>query len=200
MVEAVRKRQWPSLLLLVGGVAGAALWGLMITSEVVELRCGAGGSPIGPRLAAFATGWPWLIGHSFADRGTYYLLSFIGHYGWGDGPNGRMSYPLPLWMYVSALALLGIALRNDVRTRASLDRLTRLSLTVGAAGVVLITFLAMYVTCRGPLQTIAGVQGRYFVPALFAIAPSDPRPRAGGEMGSRPRGSRRCSVSGSRPA
>ena len=30
----------------------------------------------------------------------------------------------------------------------------------------------MYVTCRGPLQTVAGVQGRYFVPALFAIAPA----------------------------
>ena len=48
MVEAVRKRQWPSLLLLVGGVAGAALWVLMITSEVVELRCGAGAARSAP--------------------------------------------------------------------------------------------------------------------------------------------------------
>jgi hypothetical protein len=171
-VQAVRNRQWPSLLLLAGGVAAAALWTLMIMGQVVELRCGANGDPIGPRLVAFASGWPWLIGHSLADRGGYYFLSFIGHYGWGDGPNGRLSYPLPLWMYVSAIALLAIALRNDVRAPASLDRLARLSLAAGAAGVVLITFLAMYVTCRGPLQTIIGVQGRYFVPALLAIAPA----------------------------
>jgi hypothetical protein len=172
MVQAVRNRQWPSLLLLGGGVAAAALWTLLITNQVVELRCGAGGSPIAPRLAAFATGWPWLIGHSFADRGTYYFLSFIGHYGWGDGPNARLPNLLPVWMYLSTVALLIIAIRNDVRTPASLDRLVRLSLAAGAAGVVLITFLAMYVACRGPLQTITGVQGRYFVPALFAIAPA----------------------------
>ncbi|HEX4738941.1 MAG TPA: DUF2142 domain-containing protein [Allosphingosinicella sp.] len=172
MVQAIRNRQWPGLLLLGLSVAAAASWALMITTQVVELRCGAGGSPIAPRLAAFATGWPWLIGHSFADRGVYYFTSFIGHYGWGDGPNGRLSYLLPPWMYVSAVALLMIGLRNDVRTPARLDRLARLSLAAGAAGVVLITFLAMYVACRGPLQTISGVQGRYFVPALFAIAPA----------------------------
>jgi hypothetical protein len=172
MVQAVRKRQWPSLLLLGAAVAAAAWWTLMITNQVVELRCGAGGSPIGPRLVAFASGWPWLIGHSLADRGTYYFMSFIGHYGWGDGPNARLPNPLPAWMYLSVVPLFVIALRNDVRTPASLDRLARLSLAAGAAGVVLITFLAMYVACRGPLQTITGVQGRYFVPALFAVAPA----------------------------
>ncbi|MDB5694189.1 MAG: hypothetical protein JWO81_3252, partial [Alphaproteobacteria bacterium] len=172
-IQAIRNRQWLSLLMLAAGVAAAALWTLMIMGQVVELRCGADGGPIGPRLVAFASGWPWLIGHSLADRGPYYFLSFIGHYGWGDGPNGHLSYPLPLWMYVSAIALLAIGLRNDVRTPASLERLVRLSLATGAAGIVLITFLAMYVTCRGPLPTvIGGVQGRYFVPALLAIAPA----------------------------
>ncbi len=50
---------------------------------------------------------------------------------------------------------------------------SRLSLVLGAAGVVLITFMAMYVACREPMPTVInGVQGRYFVPALFAIAPA----------------------------
>ncbi|MEA3004441.1 MAG: hypothetical protein QOH81_3229 [Sphingomonadales bacterium] len=172
-VQAVRNRQWLSLLLLGGGAAAAALWTLTIMGQMVDLRCGADGSPIGPRLISFASGWPWLIGHSFIERGPYYFLSFIGHYGWGDGPNGRLTQPLPLWMYVSAIALLAVALRNDVRTPASLERSVRLSLAAGGAAVVLITFLAMYVACRGPLPTvIGGVQGRYFVPALFAIAPA----------------------------
>lgn len=171
-VQAVRHRRWLGLLLLGAGVAAAALWTLTIVGQVTDLRC-TGGGPLGQRLVGFAGEWPWLIGHSLTDRGTYYFTSFIGHYGWGDGPNGRLSYLLPLWMYVSAVSLLVIALRNDIRTPASLERPVRWSLAAGAAGVVLVTFLAMYVACRGPLpNVIGGVQGRYFVPALFAVAPA----------------------------
>jgi hypothetical protein len=172
-VEAIRNRQWPSLVLLAGGVAAAALWTLMVMGQIVELRCGGGGGSIGARLAAFATGWPSLIGHSLADRGMFYFLSFVGHFGWGDGPRGVIHYPLPPWMYLCAPVLLAIAVHNDVRTPAALAWPLRLSLAVGATMVVLITFLAMYVACRGPeSNVIAGVQGRYFVPALFAIAPA----------------------------
>ncbi|HEY1605498.1 MAG TPA: DUF2142 domain-containing protein [Allosphingosinicella sp.] len=172
-VRAVRNRQWLSLLLLAGGVAAASLWTLAIIGQVVDLRCGVAGGPLGPRLTAFATAWPGLIGHSLADRGTYYFMSLVGEFGWGDGPNGHLPHPLPLWVYVSAVPLLIVALRNDARAAARLEPIVRLSLAAGAAGVVLVTFLAMYVACRGPLPTIiGGVQGRYFVPALFAIAPA----------------------------
>jgi hypothetical protein len=38
---------------------------------------------------------------------------------------------------------------------------------------MLVTFLAMYVACVAPSSSaIAGVQGRYFVPALIAVAPA----------------------------
>ncbi|HEX5182704.1 MAG TPA: DUF2142 domain-containing protein [Allosphingosinicella sp.] len=172
-VQAVRNRQWLGLLLLGAGVAAAALWMLAIVGQVVDLRCGVDSGPLGPRLAAFATGWPGLVGHSLADRGTYYFMSLVGEFGWGDGPNGHLPHPLPLWAYVCVIPLLIVAIRNDARAPARLDRLVRLSLAGGAAAVVLITFLALYVACRGPVPTIiGGVQGRYFVPALFAIAPA----------------------------
>jgi Predicted membrane protein (DUF2142) len=171
-LQALRSRQWLSLVLLAVAVAAAAAWTLALMAQIVDPRCGGSG-PLGPRLAAFATGWPWLVGHSLADRGGYYFTSFIGHFGWGDGPNGRLSYVLPVWMYVSTMILLPVAIRNDVRTPAAIDRPMRLSLAAGAALVVLVTFLAMYVACRGAQSgVIAGVQGRYFVPALLALAPA----------------------------
>jgi Predicted membrane protein (DUF2142) len=170
-LRAARQRQWAGLALLGAGVAAAALWTLALVGQVVDLRCGGEGGPIGARLAAFATEWPFLIGHSFVARGAFYFLSFVGHYGWGDGPRGLIDHPLPMWMYVSAAAVLVVALRNDVRTAAPIDRAERLSLVAGAAAAVLVTFLAMYVACRTPEATvIAGVQGRYFVPAMFAVA------------------------------
>jgi hypothetical protein len=172
-IRALRERRWLSLLILVGALAAAASWTLIIMAHMVDTRCGGGTSPLGARLAAFATGWPSLIGHSLADKGAYYFLSFIGHFGWGDGPGGSLQHPLPLWMYASATALIILAIRNDVRTRATLDLTARLSLAAGAATVILVTFLAMYVACVAPsASTIAGVQGRYFVPALIAIAPA----------------------------
>ena len=171
-LRAVRNRDRGGLLLLAAGVAGAAAWTLLVLRQIVDLRCGGGGAP-GPRMAEFALAWPRLIGTSLAEHGSYYLTSFIGHFGWGDGPNGRFSYALPSWMYISTLALLPIAVRNDVRAAAAPDRLERASLFAGAALLVLITFLAMFVACRAsPTGSIAGVQGRYFLPALLALAPA----------------------------
>lgn len=171
-LQALRNRKWLNLLVLAAAVAGAALWTLWIRAQVLDLRCGIG-EATGPRAAAFATQWPRLIGHSLSDRGLYYLFSFIGHFGWGDGLGGRISQPLLPWMYASSIVVLGLSVGCDVRSRATLDRLARLSLAVGAAAAVLLTFFALYVGCSGSEPSvIVGVQGRYFAPALFAVAPA----------------------------
>jgi hypothetical protein len=48
-----------------------------------------------------------------------------------------------------------------------------LSLLASAFCLVILTFMAMYVACTSPHGTIiGGVQGRYFVPAVFALGAS----------------------------
>ena len=170
LTEAFRRRRWLSAGLIVGSCGAAALWAASIVTQVHDLRCPAVGS-LPPRLATFALHWPALIGRTLEERSTYLYASFIGHYGWGDALGGQIATPLPMWMYLTAPALLCLALWQDLVARTTLDTPMRLSLALGASGSILLTFFAMYVACTVTTQpTIAGVQGRYFVPALFAFA------------------------------
>jgi uncharacterized membrane protein len=170
LTQAFRRRRWLSLGVIVGSCGAAALWAASIVTQVRDLRCPAVGS-LPPRLATFALHWPALIGRTLEERSAYFYASFIGHYGWGDALGGQLASPLPMWMYLTAPALLCSALWQDLVARTTLDAMTRVSLALGASGSILLTFFAMYVACTVTTQpTIAGVQGRYFVPALFALA------------------------------
>lgn len=171
-VQAIRERRWLGLGVLIGACIIAALWVIAVVPSTVDLRCGVTG-PIGPKLRDFALAWPMLIGRTLSARAAYFFGSFVGDYGWGDGPGGHMAAPLPAWIYGSTLLLLCLALWRDLVTRARLSPVLRLSLAVSAICSILLIFLAMAIGCTVPNQAIiAGVQGRYFVPPLFALAPA----------------------------
>jgi hypothetical protein len=171
-VQAIRERRWINLVLLTAACAVAALWMIAVYPSLTELRCGDLGR-LSPKLRTFASQWPLLIGRAFDHRGLYYFISFVGHYGWGDGRIGMIGTPMPNWIYASAILLFGFALCQDLFSHFRLSAILRLSLVVAAACSVLLTFFAMYVGCTNISQSvIEGVQGRYFVTVLFAIAPA----------------------------
>jgi len=171
-VQALRNRQWLNFALLSAGCGAAAVWMLTILPSITEQRCGDLGK-VGPKLQTFAFHWPQLIGNSFVDRGLYYYVSFIGHYGWGDGRIGMAGAPMPMWLYGTALALFAFAVWKDLVSPFKLPAILRVSLVLSAAFSLLLTFLAMYVGCTAfGRPVIDGVQGRYFVTVLFALAPA----------------------------
>jgi hypothetical protein len=171
-VEALRKRQWLNIATLSAACVAAAIWVMAILPSITERRCGDVGT-LGPKLQTFALQWPLLIGSSFEQRAGYYYVSLVGHYGWGDGRTGIIGTPMPTWVYLTALPLFVIALCRDLFAPFQLSAILRISLVVGGFCSVWLTFLAMYVSCTVPGEAvIAGVQGRYFVTALFAIAPA----------------------------
>jgi Predicted membrane protein (DUF2142) len=168
-VQAVRERRWLNLAVLGGGCAGAAIWVLTVLSSIADLRCGNLGEAA-PKLQTFALRWPQLVGQSFGDHAVYYYVSFIGHYGWGDGRTGIIGTPMPSWVYLTALPLFAAAACRDLLAPVRLPAILRISLLLSAFFSVLLTFLAMYVGCTASGQSvIGGVQGRYFVTALFAV-------------------------------
>ena len=58
-------------------------------------------------------------------------------------------------------------------SRVQVDGLTRLTLVGAAAVSLVLTFLAMFTVCTQASATlVAGIQGRYFVPMLMALAPA----------------------------
>ena len=167
-VEALRKRQWWNVAAIVGGCAAAALWVLITLPSVSDLRFHAGGS-VTQKLVAFASNWPLLVGRTLSDRANYFYASFVGHYVWGNPPT-YLGLAMPGWIYATALLLLAFAVWQDLATPASLPSSVRLSLVLGAGCSILLTFLAMYIGCTAANDTIiTGIQGRYFVPPLFAI-------------------------------
>jgi hypothetical protein len=171
-LQALRQRRWINLALLSTACAGASVWVLARLPSITDTRCGNLGS-VELKLSAYAFEWPQLIGRTFVDRAAYYYVSFVGHYGWGDGRIGIIGSPMPIWIYLTALPLFMIAFCRDLFSRYQLRAALRISLTVSAFFSLWLTFLAMYVGCTVPGQTvIGGVQGRYFVTMLFAIAPA----------------------------
>jgi hypothetical protein len=169
-LQAFRERRWRTLVLLGFACSAAAAWVLAILPSITDNRCGNLGE-LAPKLFSFASGWPLLIGRTIVDRFPYYYGSFVGNYAWGDGPGGNLGIAMPDWIYVTSLPVLALAIRHDLVSRTTLSPLLRLSLGASALISVWLTFLAMYVGCTvSGGGVIGGVQGRYFVPSLFAGA------------------------------
>jgi uncharacterized membrane protein len=169
--HAAVRRRWGAAVLLSVSTFAAACWFLTVYPLVVDLRCGELGS-MTSKLYSFALRWPSLIGRTVLLYAPQYVSSFIGHYGRGEGPAGQF-YPMPSWILLTSVSLFGWAVWLDVKAKVALSPLSRIFLITASSGVVLLIFLAMYVGCTSPRDTaIFGVQGRYFVPAVFALAPA----------------------------
>jgi hypothetical protein len=182
-IESLRQRRWLAFILVATACAGAALWFAEVLPSILDKRCQVS-VPLSSRLENFSFNWPSLIGRSLMERGLYYYASLVGHYGWGDGLGGDLHFPLPLWIYGTALSMLGFAAWQDLTADAHVTAAIRLSLASGAMMATLLMFLAFYIACNAAGQTvIPGIQGRYFVPPLFALAAS-----VGGLLAGRTRG------------
>lgn len=171
-LQAFRERRRTALALLVAACAAAALWVVTILPSLTDLRSGNVGAT-GPKLTHFVFAWPNLIGNSLNQQALLLYGGFVGHYAWGNAPIGYLGIPLPAWIYATALPILGLAAWEDLVTAATISPVVRLSLLASTACSVILTFLAMYLGCTKPDQTvIMGMQGRYFVTPLFAVGPA----------------------------
>jgi hypothetical protein len=172
LLKALRTRSWLSLGLIIVSILAVMSWFAMTLPFVVDLRCGALGSSAA-KAVNFALNGPILIWRSIAERYVYYFASFIGELGWGNGPASYLDKPLPLWTYTAAVTMIGLAGLHDRTGSRGLSTGLRSMLFIVAIAMTIMVFFAMYAGCTGALQaTIGGVQGRYFIPSVVAIAPA----------------------------
>jgi len=171
-LSALRRRSWRTIAFLSALVFAVIVWFAITEPAITDLRCGHMGSMVA-KLASFAIRWPLLVGASIVRHFKYYVMSFIGELGWGDGPAGIIGKRLPVVIYLLGLVALGLAAIYDRTSPAGRAAGLRLTLLATSAVMTLLVFFAMYVACTEPLRnTIGGVQGRYFVPSLLVLAPA----------------------------
>jgi hypothetical protein len=169
---ALRKHRWFNLALITLSILAVSAWFISILPLIVDLRCGEVGARSG-KIAAFVLHWPELIGRSILAHHAYYLASFIGELGWGNGPLSFLDRALPTWAYMAAAGMLGLAYIEGKSSPSRLSFDVRILLFFIAIIMILLVFFAMYAGCTSPgAVTIGGVQGRYFVPSIVAIAPA----------------------------
>lgn len=98
--------------------------------------------------------------------GNALAQSIIGYFGWLDTPLSPFITYLGV-TYISFLLLVGVA-----REKYSISRNTRLFMLFTSVGLIVASFLAMYVYSTLPGDNhIKGVQGRYLVPAIIVLIP-----------------------------
>jgi hypothetical protein len=172
LLRALCTRSWRSFAILTLSILAVVAWFAMIFPSIIDLRCGDVGST-SAKAFYFAWNWPNLIGHSIAQNSTYYLQSFIGELGWGNGPMAELDKPLPLLTYILSIEMLLYAAFYDRTCVPGLPAKLRLGLISAALIMVLLVFFAMYTVCTSQtLESIRGVQGRYFAPSIAALAPA----------------------------
>ncbi|HYZ62562.1 MAG TPA: DUF2142 domain-containing protein, partial [Acetobacteraceae bacterium] len=84
---AWRRREWLGAALVLLGTALGVGWLLYLLPRIVDIGCGGNPSLVTASLAFLRQG-PVLIGRSLVVHGVYYVKSFIGELGWGNGPQG----------------------------------------------------------------------------------------------------------------
>jgi uncharacterized membrane protein len=171
--RALARKRLVGGIMLIAGVLSAASWTLWVVPQIHDDRCLGEKGGLAAKALAFIIDMPSLIVSTLAEHGSFYFFSFVAHYGFGGGPIGEIGSPMPGPVYSLAIFLLAWAIRVDLASRFHLPRVDRALLVCSACLVILVTFFAMYVACTAAsTNVIAGVQGRYFIPALFAVAPA----------------------------
>lgn len=180
LLEAMvrRWREWPrewkaAALVILPGIVLSPLWIVAVSGEMAAWRIVATtGLPAEQFDPVWKLGFmlqhplqfPYAMLNTIVTEWNGLWRQLIGVLGWLDMGLQPMAYPL-----ISA-ALIAVALE-----RLDLDRSTRLRLVlVGAVTVVAYTtavYMILYMTWTPPYEaTVWGVQGRYSVPALPALA------------------------------
>lgn len=96
---------------------------------------------------------------------AFYQHSFLGILGWGDGHFGAGVYST----LGSLLVTIGVLSVTRTRSRARTG-LSVLLIGCALASAFLIFFMLLITWTTPSMTTVAGVQGRYFIPAALAIA------------------------------
>lgn len=101
---------------------------------------------------------------TFRVKGEFYWQSMVGILGWLDTP-------LVAGTYVSAAWLLGLSLLSDVVSREHVGMSGRAAFATTSAAYLLGTMMLLWATWTILNNSvIEGVQGRYFIPLLPALA------------------------------
>lgn len=167
-------RRWRTTALVVlPGLLLAPLWVVAVSGEMAVWRI------------VEATGAPaeqfdlrWKLGFMLANPGHFpkaLVVTLVAQAGdlWRQlvGVLGWLDMPLRSWVY----PLVSLFVLATLTERIGLDRLGRLRLAAVSAAVILLYVLAVYLILfitwtPIDIPTIAGVQGRYFVVILPALA------------------------------
>lgn len=108
--------------------------------------------------------FPRLLVHSFTDYGVAMWRQLIGVLGWLDTP-------LAGWTYPVLTALMLASFLDPLEISRATGRRIALACALAAAGYCFAVFLIFFLVWTTLDATqIDGVQGRYFVPALPAVA------------------------------
>jgi Predicted membrane protein (DUF2142) len=108
--------------------------------------------------------FPRLLVHSFTDYGVQMWQQLIGVLGWLDAP-------LAGWTYPVLTALMLASFLRPLETSRATGRRVALACALAVAGYCFAVFLIFFLVWTALAATqIDGVQGRYFVPALPAVA------------------------------
>lgn len=166
---AWKQRRPMAIIIVVFSALLPVLWFAAVTPQIVDLRCGPTGS-LASKLGTFAIHGPALVLRSIYWHHVYYLASFVGELGWGDGPSSSYN-SLPYWIYPHAAVIMVLAIAHVGQEQAGIPMMLRFLLLASGAIFTLGVFFAMYAVCTSPdRMSIGGVQGRYFVtPFLLGI-------------------------------
>ncbi len=165
-------RQWRSLAaIVVPGLVAAPIWVIAVGADVAAWRVMGGLDP-----EQFRLGWklgfmidnplhfPSLVVAAFRDHSADLWMQLIGILGWLDVPLAWWAYPV---LSLAFLVTILDAIELDAQTRLRIAGFSVLAIVAYVAAVFLILFITWTPV---HVQYVWGVQGRYFVVVLPALA------------------------------
>ena len=162
----MRRREWHRVMPTIVILALVLCWQAHVAGSFANPNPAISVSPFSRLAEALfspvATGK--LLVLTFQVKGEFYWQSMVGILGWLDTP-------LLAGTYTSAAWLLGLALLSDVISAQRVSGLGRAALAVTSLSYLLGTMMLLWATWTiVGNSVIEGVQGRYFIPLLPAIA------------------------------
>ncbi|HET9159221.1 MAG TPA: DUF2142 domain-containing protein [Caulobacteraceae bacterium] len=166
---ALMRRDRAGLAAIAVAIAISVAWSVLIAPGIQDPRCGTP-APLVEKMTHVLVSGPAMVWRALLRDGGYYYYTLVGEIGWGRAAE-RLFTPLSPFVYATTIPVLGLASLFVLATPAKLPRLIRLTSLAAAVVYLAGVFFAEAVGCTGlNTDTITGVQGRYFLPALLMLA------------------------------
>ena len=157
--------------IICAGCGLALAWTGTVLPEITDLRCGQVAS-LRDQVLRFLSEGPALMARSGWLHKAYYVKSFIGELGWGDGPHSQLN-ELPSVIYYAGLIVMMCAITVDSAAPIRIPLHARFIALLSAVLGIVATFFAMFVVCTSTSTVgIGGVQGRDPVGPLICAVPA----------------------------